>query len=108
MKCGIITLDVAHYGCDVTKGKISKIIVLRKYADGFLIDTSLEGSTFYITTGTHGAHVFVGLIALGYLIAKSNKEGYNEEYHDTIELSVYIGTTSIWYGFFVFPFFYLY
>ena len=55
-----------------------------KYEDGFWLDTSIEGSTFYITTGTHGAHVFIGLIALGYLIAKANKHGYNEEYNETI------------------------
>ncbi len=101
--------DEAHYGCDVTQGQdIENHCVAPKYADGFWIDTSLEGSTFYITTGTHGAHVFVGLIALGYLIAKSNKEGYNEEYHDTIELfGLYWHYVDlVWV--FVFPFFYLY
>ena len=79
-----------------------------KYEDGFWLDTSLEGSTFYITTGTHGAHVFVGLIALGYLIAKANKDGYNEEYHDTIELfGLYWHYVDVVWVF-VFPFFYLY
>jgi len=79
-----------------------------RYEHGFWVDTSMEGSTFYLTTGTHGAHVFVGLIALCYLIYKSNKGGYTEEYHDTLE---YFGlywhyVDIVWV--FVFPFFYLY
>ena len=101
--------DEEHYGCNLVDGQqIEEHCIAPKYADGFWIDTSLEGSTFYITTGTHGAHVFVGLIALVYLIAKSNKDGYNEEYHDTIELfGLYWHYVDlVWV--FVFPFFYLY
>ena len=95
-KCSIAAQDIAHH------------CIAPKYENGFWLDTSLEGSTFYITTGTHGAHVFVGLIALVYLIAKSNKDGYNEEYHDTIELfGLYWHYVDlVWV--FVFPFFYLY
>ena len=56
----------------------------------------------------HGAHVFIGLIALGYIIAKSNKDAYNEDYHETIELfGLYWHYVDlVWV--FVFPFFYLY
>ena len=94
--------------CDPLKQDIAHHCIAPKYEHGFWLDTSLEGSTFYITTGTHGAHVFVGLIALVYLIAKSNKDGYNEEYHDTIELfGLYWHYVDlVWV--FVFPFFYLY
>ncbi len=95
--------------CSVTAGQdIGHHCVAPKYEHGFWLDTSLEGTTFYITTGTHGAHVFVGLLALGYLIAKANKEGYNEKYHDTIELfGLYWHYVDIVWVF-VFPFFYLY
>jgi cytochrome c oxidase subunit I+III len=95
--------------CSVTAGQdIGHHCVAPKYEHGFWLDTSLEGTTFYITTGTHGAHVFVGLLALGYLIAKSNKEGYNEKYHDTIELfGLYWHYVDVVWVF-VFPFFYLY
>ncbi len=94
--------------CDINKQDISHHCIAPKYEHGFWLDTSLEGSTFYITTGTHGAHVFVGLIALGYLIAKSNKDGYNEKYHDTIELfGLYWHYVDVVWVF-VFPFFYLY
>ena len=94
--------------CNINEQDISHHCVAPKYEDGFWLDTSLEGSTFYITTGTHGAHVFVGLIALGYLIAKSNKDGYNEKYHDTIELfGLYWHYVDVVWVF-VFPFFYLY
>tara|TARA_B100000686_G_C16771204_1_gene965283 strand:+ start:1127 stop:2047 length:921 start_codon:yes stop_codon:yes gene_type:complete len=94
--------------CSATAQDISHHCIAPKYEDGFWLDTSLEGSTFYITTGTHGAHVFVGLIALGYLIAKANKDGYNEKYHDTIELfGLYWHYVDVVWVF-VFPFFYLY
>ena len=105
--------EMKHYHfwgdhCDITKQDIAHHCVAPKYEDGFWLDTSLEGTTFYITTGTHGAHVFVGLIALGYLIAKANKEGYNEKYHDTIELfGLYWHYVDVVWVF-VFPFFYLY
>ena len=87
---------------------ISHHCVAPKYEDGFWLNTSLEGSTFYITTGTHGAHVFVGLIALAYLIIKANRGGYNEEYHDTLELfGLYWHYVDIVWVF-EFPFFYLF
>ena len=87
---------------------ISHHCVAPKYEDGFWLNTSLEGSTFYITTGTHGAHVFVGLIALAYLILKANRGGYNKEYHDTLELfGLYWHYVDIVWVF-VFPFFYLF
>ena len=101
--------DESHNGCDVLAGQsIADHCIAPKYANGFWLDTSIEGSTFYITTGMHGAHVFIGLIALGYLIAKSNKDGYNEENHETIELfGLYWHYVDlVWV--FVFPFFYLY
>ena len=94
--------------CDIPKQDIANHCVAPKYEHGFWLDTSLEGTPFYVTTGTHGAHVFVGLIALGYLIAKSNKEGYNEKYNDTIELfGLYWHYVDVVWVF-VFPFFYLY
>ena len=98
--------DAEH--CDITKQDIAHHCIAPKYEDGFWLDTSLEGTTFYITTGTHGAHVFVGLIALVYLIAKANKGAYNEKYHDTIELfGLYWHYVDVVWVF-VFPFFYLY
>jgi len=98
--------DAEH--CDVMKQDIAHHCIAPKYEDGFWLDTSLEGTTFYITTGTHGAHVFVGLIALVYLIAKANKGAYNEKYHDTIELfGLYWHYVDVVWVF-VFPFFYLY
>ena len=87
---------------------ISHHCVAPKYEDGFWLNSSLEGSTFYITTGTHGAHVFVGLIALDYLIIKANRGGYNKEYHDTLELfGLYWHYVDVVWVF-VFPFFYLF
>ena len=87
---------------------ISHHCIAPKYENGFWLNTSLEGSTFYITTGTHGAHVFVGMIALAYMIVKANRGGYTEEYHDTLELfGLYWHYVDIVWVF-VFPFFYLF
>jgi len=87
---------------------ISHHCIAPKYENGFWINTSLEGSTFYVTTGTHGAHVLVGVIALAYLIVKANRGGYNSEYHDTLELfGLYWHYVDVVWVF-VFPFLYLY
>ena len=87
---------------------ISQHCIAPKYENGFWINTSLEGSTFYVTTGTHGAHVLVGVIALAYLIVKANRGGYNSEYHDTLELfGLYWHYVDVVWVF-VFPFLYLF
>ena len=50
----------------------------------------------------------IRLLHLMFLIAKSNKDGYNEKYHDTIELfGLYWHYVDVVWVF-VFPFFYLY
>ncbi len=43
---------------------------------GFTIHSSLAGSVFYVATGTHGVHVFVGLVFLLYFIYKAHIGGY--------------------------------
>lgn len=44
------------------------------------------GSTFYIQTGFHGAHVTGGLIALSYVTLKAFKGGFTKENHETVEM----------------------
>ncbi len=46
----------------------------------------LYGPAFFIQTGTHGAHVTAGVLALAYLNIKAWKGGFTKENHETIEL----------------------
>jgi heme/copper-type cytochrome/quinol oxidase subunit 3 len=68
----------------------------------------VSASTFYVTTGTHGAHVLGGIIGLTYMTYKASRGGYTPENAVSIE---YFGlywhfVDLVWV--IVFPFFYLY
>ena len=53
-------------------------------AEGFDVG-SPQGSIFYVATGAHGLHVFVGLLIMLYLIFKADTVGYDEENGQGIE-----------------------
>lgn len=53
-------------------------------AEGFDIG-SPQGSIFYVATGAHGLHVFVGLLIMLYLIFKSDTVGFDEDNGQGIE-----------------------
>jgi cytochrome c oxidase subunit I+III len=53
-------------------------------AEGFDIG-SPQGSIFYVATGAHGLHVFVGLLVMLYLIFKSDTVGFDEDNGQGIE-----------------------
>ncbi|RPG73377.1 MAG: heme-copper oxidase subunit III [Euryarchaeota archaeon TMED141] len=53
-------------------------------AEGFTLATQ-QGSIFYIATGAHGLHVFVGLLVMLYLIFKADTVGFDEENGQGIE-----------------------
>lgn len=44
------------------------------------------GSTFFLQTGFHGAHVSGGLVALAYVALKARTGAYTGENHETVEL----------------------
>ena len=50
-------------------------------AEGFTIGTQ-AGSIFYISTGAHGLHVFIGLLVMLYLIFKAGFAGDDIEYDE--------------------------
>jgi len=76
------------------------------FAEGHTFGSSLPSSTFYITTGTHGAHVLAGLIALIYLIVRSFRKP--EEIHQPVEsFGIYWHFVDIVWVF-LFPLFYLF
>jgi cytochrome c oxidase subunit I+III len=53
-------------------------------AEGFDIGT-VQGSIFYVATGAHGLHVFIGLLVMLYLIFKADTVGYDENNAQGIE-----------------------
>lgn len=74
---------------------------------GFTFSSGIQATSFYVTTGVHGAHVTAGLIALAYIIAKAFKRHYGKGSYKTVE---YFGlywhfVDIIWV--FLFPIFYL-
>lgn len=53
-------------------------------AEGFTLATQ-QGSIFYIATGAHGLHVFIGLLVMLYLVFKADTVGFDEENGQGIE-----------------------
>ena len=53
-------------------------------AEGFTIGTQ-AGSIFYVATGAHGLHVFIGLLVMLYLIFKADTVGFDEKNGQGIE-----------------------
>ncbi len=73
-----------------------------------MANIQVSATTFYVTTGTHGAHVFGGIVGLSYMTLKASRGGYTPENAVSIE---YFGlywhfVDLVWV--LVFPFFYLY
>jgi len=73
-----------------------------------IFDIRMSASTFYVTTGTHGVHVFGGMVALVYMVIKAFRGGYTPQNAVSIE---YFGlywhfVDLVWV--LVFPAFYLY
>tara|TARA_B100000287_G_scaffold265478_1_gene249743 strand:+ start:136 stop:1500 length:1365 start_codon:yes stop_codon:yes gene_type:complete len=76
-------------------------------AEGFDIDTQ-AGSIFYVATGAHGLHVFIGLLVMLFMIFKADEIGYDEKNGQGIEyFGLYWHFVDLaWVA--IFPAFYLY
>ena len=77
------------------------------FPNGWGISTNVASSTFYLTTGLHGAHVIVGLIMLMYMIPRAMNGAYLGDDEVSIE---YFGlywhfVDIVW--LFLFPLFYI-
>jgi cytochrome c oxidase subunit I+III len=77
------------------------------YTSGFWWTSELPGSTYFLTTGIHAAHVTAGLIVLVYLMNRTMRGGFAKGNHETVE---YFGlywhfVDIVWV--FLFPLFYL-
>ncbi len=76
-------------------------------AEGFTID-SQAGSIFFVATGAHGLHVFIGLLVMLFMVFKADTVGYDEENGQGIEyFGLYWHFVDLaWVA--IFPAFYLY
>ncbi|MBI2125714.1 MAG: cbb3-type cytochrome c oxidase subunit I [Thaumarchaeota archaeon] len=77
------------------------------FHEGFTLSASPISSTYYITTGAHGAHVLGGIVALAVIIGGVLKGRYLGHDHGTVEyFGIYWHFVDIvW--IFLFPLFYL-
>lgn len=77
------------------------------YRNGFTISSGLPGSTYFLLTGLHAAHVGAGLVAVGYLLFRSFHGGFTSTKHSAVEnIGLYWHFVDIvW--MFLFPLFYL-
>jgi len=77
------------------------------YHNGFTVSSGLPGSTYFMLTGLHAAHVAAGLVAVGYLIVRTFKAGFTSTNNSVIEnVALYWHFVDIiW--MFLFPLFYL-
>jgi cytochrome c oxidase subunit 3 len=59
--------------------------------NGFGLDAGVFGSTFYILTGFHGAHVFAGLVLIAIVANRARRGLVSAEHHTALE-----GTSYYW------------
>ncbi|MHA2155204.1 MAG: cytochrome c oxidase subunit 3 [Candidatus Hodarchaeales archaeon] len=59
---------------------------LELFGHHFTPTTNLFGSTFYIQTGLHGAHVFFGVLLVIFTTLRAHQGGFTRENHAGIEL----------------------
>ncbi len=77
------------------------------FRNGFTINSGLPGSTYFVLTGIHAAHVAVGMVAIGYLMFRAFGGGFTSTKHGAVEnIGLYWHFVDIvW--MFLFPLFYL-
>ncbi|MHA2306200.1 MAG: cytochrome c oxidase subunit 3 [Candidatus Hodarchaeales archaeon] len=54
--------------------------------EGFTPTTNIFGSTFYVQTGLHGAHVFFGVFLVLFTALRAHQGGFTQENHAGVEL----------------------
>ncbi len=59
---------------------------LKLFSHHFTPDSGLFGSTFYIQTGLHGAHVFFGVLLVVFTTLRTHQGGFTPENHAGLEL----------------------
>ncbi len=79
------TLATALFGATFIAGQIFEFTEF--YREGLELDTNLFGSTFYVLTGFHGAHVTLGIIWLLSLWGMSMQGRLGSDKSESVELA---------------------
>ena len=58
-------------------------------SNGFGLTAGIFGSTFYVLTGFHGAHVLAGLILIGIVANRARRGLVSAEHHTAVEATSY-------------------
>ena len=58
----------------------------KMFNEGLSLSTNLFGATFFTLTGFHGTHVLVGVIWIGFVLARAFKGGVTPTNHLAVEL----------------------
>ena len=56
------------------------------YNDGASLSSNMFGATFFTLTGFHGMHVFVGVLWIGFVLARAARGGVTQGNHLAVEL----------------------
>ncbi|MBB72825.1 MAG: cytochrome c oxidase subunit 3 [Legionellales bacterium] len=83
-----IVLGLTFLGCQVYE------YILAHHHYGLTLSSGIYGTTFFMLTGFHGAHVTIGLIMLMVILARCLRGHFDEEHHFAFE-------ASAWYWHFV-------
>ncbi|WP_101298302.1 cbb3-type cytochrome c oxidase subunit I [Halegenticoccus soli] len=76
------------------------------FHEGLTLSSSVETSTFYLTTGLHGAHVLVGLLIVLYMMGRAARGAYLDDERPVEYFGLYWHFVDIvW--LFLFPLFYI-
>ncbi|MBI4790848.1 MAG: heme-copper oxidase subunit III [Chloroflexi bacterium] len=59
----------------------------KMFREGLSLSTNLFGATFFTLTGFHGMHVLVGVIWIGFVLARAFKGGITPTNHLAVELA---------------------
>jgi len=78
-------LATAFFGMTFIGGQVYEFTEF--YREGLHLSTNLFGTTFYVLTGLHGAHVTVGIVWLLTLFGRSLQGGLGSEKSEAVEIS---------------------
>ncbi|HEX9077090.1 MAG TPA: heme-copper oxidase subunit III [Anaerolineae bacterium] len=56
------------------------------FNEGLSLSTNLFGATFFTLTGFHGTHVFIGVLWIGFVLARAFRGGITADNHLAVEL----------------------
>ncbi len=77
-------LATALLGLTFLGGQATEFTMLALH--GLSLSSNLFGATFFTLTGFHGAHVFAGVIWIGFVLARAFRGGITQDNHIAVEL----------------------